>query len=431
MKATVFGYLILFLAGLSAAAGGAADDRQVIRLQDGTTLTFLGITHGKRHFAPGYEGLTTANWIHTPKPTAVAWVEAEHDPKVWPNFELLISDPAKTGCVNVERKNSSRARSGLDIFGFLLNAYPRWEKEMIVRVRPFHRSIAEGQFVFTNSVQARLADWKADPLPATKWDGDLAVTLTSFVAGAPAPRHPHEPKSNNDPANECVRLDFDIQQNGEPVSNWRARLVRTWDPAGNFVEGVMSGYPKTGIYDYPRQGHPGNLETDGYFYRPGLWTAAVPWKFRMELTRKSGFHEDEIVTLTNLQVRAGTEQEYADQWTWDESKNKFPFKAATVHGVQLKVLPPLLLPGISSSSGKRLSVVIHHDADPALPRMYLTLLEATDENGQKIHTPFSPVSSSHFSLDFPNAKDVRALNLKLAFQKRRYVEFTVDPAVQQ
>ena len=84
------------------------------------------------------------------------------------------------------------------------------------------------------------------------------------------------------------------------------------------------------------------------------------------------------------------------------------------------------------SGAKRLGVLIYADPEPETRAMNLTLLQATDENGQEIATPFRNGGgwAGHFALDFPNSRAVKTLNLKLALHKSRFVEFTVTPAKQ-
>ena len=110
---------------------------QVIQLDDGTKLTFLGATTGTRQMAPGYENLPTANWLYTPDRPSMVWILAEHEQGKWPNYELLISDKPKTGCVNLEKSTASHVRDGVDIQGFLMRAFPRWDKQMLARVKPY------------------------------------------------------------------------------------------------------------------------------------------------------------------------------------------------------------------------------------------------------------------------------------------------------
>src|SRR5215204_742420 len=80
---------------------------QVMQLDDGTKLTLLGVTTGTRQMAPGYEKLATANWLYTPDGPSVIWILAEHEPSKLPNYQLLISNKGKTGCVNLEKSTGS------------------------------------------------------------------------------------------------------------------------------------------------------------------------------------------------------------------------------------------------------------------------------------------------------------------------------------
>jgi hypothetical protein len=48
-----------------------------------------------------------------------------------------------------------------------------------------------------------------------------------------------------------------------------------------------------------------------------------------------------------------------------------------------------------------------------------------------MYSPFGSPWAGHYSLELPNVReDVKALNLKLALHKSRFVEFTVQPASQ-
>jgi hypothetical protein len=255
------------------------------------------------------------------------------------------------------------------------------------------------------------------------------VTLKKVIAGVPLPHWPEQPAAENDPANQCVRIDYEFRQNGLAVTNWRSGLVRTSDPAGNTVTSHISEYPQDGIYLYAKSGSPyPALKTDGYFYRPGLWPGVSAWKLRLEFTRTSGFEPGEILTLTNLTVWQGTLQEADEEWTWDEGKANFNFTAAAeVNGFHVKVLPPLQVPDKYQAGHEHISVIICVDPNPRSQGLRLTLLEATDEQGQDIWTPFSPDWAGHFSLEFPNPRHTKTLNLKLTLHKSRFVEFTVKP----
>jgi hypothetical protein len=167
---------------------------------------------------------------------------------------------------------------------------------------------------------------------------------------------------------------------------------------------------------------------DGYFYRPGLWPNASPWKLRMEFTRTSGFDDVEILTLTNLAVRAGSQEEADEEWSWDDRKTNFTYTTATVNGVRVKVLEPILYPVAILNGEKHIRVMIYTDPTPPIQELRLTVIAATDNEGQPIWSPFSPAWAGHFDLDFPRPRETKTLNLKLALHKSRFVEFTVKPA---
>lgn len=427
-----WGTAFILACAITRLALANPDDPEKIQLSDGTKLILLGVTHGTHHYAPGYENSRTFNWIYTPSNSTVVWIEAEHDQSRWPSYELLVSDRAKTACIITEKRSSSHVQAGVDIQGFVLKAFPRWEKETVLRAKPYNGPIAEGQFVITNDMEARSTDWTPESMPVTKSDGDFEVTLTNLIAGVPLPHHRGRTAPENDPMNQCVRLAFGFQQNGHSATNWSPRFAQTSDAAGNLVEGAIQSYPQGGIYVYPTVGHPGefNPKTDGYYYRPSLWPGETAWKVRLEFTRTSGFNDDEIVTFTNLPVRTGTQQEADDEWTWDPNKTNFTFTPATVNGVQLKLLEPLLAPNRSQPGRTNLSVIIYVDPNPTKQGMLLTLLEATDDQGRPLWSPWKPGWAGHFDLQFPDPRPTKTLNLKLALHKSRFVEFTVKPAKQ-
>jgi hypothetical protein len=410
----------------------APGEPQVIHLDDHTKLTLLGTSYGRHHMAPGYENLRTANWIYTAPDTTVVWVKEEHDPGNQPNYELLVSDRANTGCVSIEADTGSHVVDGVDIQGFRLLAFPRWDRETILRAEPYRGTPSQEQFVITNPVPGTLVDWTPEPLPATKSAGDLEVTLTRLIAGAPVPyREGSSRAPTNDPANQCVHLDFSFRVNGQPTTNWQAWPVQTTDAAGNWSRGLIYSYPKNGINpSYPDRIHPTfPPESDGYYYQPGLWADEAEWKVRLEFIQRFNFSDDETVTFTNLPVKTGSQQDADEEWTWEAGNTNFPcIVEATVNGVHLRLLPLLLVSDANSPGQKRIGVIIGADP-PFNPKgMNLTVVDATDDQGREMWSPFGVPWAGHYSLDLPNVHDdVKTLDLKLALHKSRFVEFTVKP----
>jgi hypothetical protein len=432
----------------------ALDSPQVIHLDDHTKLTLLGTSYGYHHVAPHFENLHGGNWIYTATNATVVWIEEEHEPGKCSSYELLVSDRANTGCVSTETDTGSHVKDGVEIQGFRLLAFPRWDKETIIRVKPYMGAASKEHFVLTNPAPGTFAQWTPMPLPDTESDGDLEVTLTKLVAGAPTPNWQGGSLApTNDPANQCVHLNFDFRENGQSTTNWDPWPVQTTDAAGNWSRGLIHRYPTNGVY--PR--NPLNEEHDGYFFQPGLWPNR-PWKVRLEFIQRSGFSDDEMVTFTNLPVKLGSQQDADDEWTaWDVGKPKlpftipdstaltpdtrqrddgetnFPFKItpAKVNGVHLKLLPPLLVTNRWQSSEMDISIIIGADPGYKPQGMNLTVVAATDDQGRDLGSFETPAWAGHYSIEFARVHDdVKSLNLKLALHKSRFVEFTVKPTKQ-
>jgi hypothetical protein len=441
------------LAGLSFAASIAfGDDKHIITMEDGTKLTLLGTTFGSRHVLPGFENVRTANLINTAPNTTVVWIEEELKPSSRPPYELLVSDTANTGCVSTETSNGSYVKDSVNTQGFRLFAFPRWDKETILRVRPYRGVPAKGEFILTNPVPGMFAQWMTKPLPDTEFDGDLEVTLTKLVAGVPMPHYQGSTNGPaNDPAHQCVHLNFDFRQNGQSTTNWEAWPVQTTDASGNWSRGLIYGYPTNGVFTK----NPLNWVLDGDYFQPGLWPDQ-PWKVRLEFIQRSGFSDDEMVTFTNIPVKPGTRQDADDEWTaWDVVKPKpplmipdstditpdtpqrddgetnFPFKItrAMVKGVHLKLLPPLLVQDeYSTGHPKDVSIIVGADPNFNPKGMNLTVVSATDDQGRDLWLPFGVPWAGHYSIEFANVHDdIKSLTMTLALHKSRFMEFTVKP----
>ncbi len=441
-----------------AVAFPSVGEPQVIHLEDGTRLTLLGTSYGSHHMAPGYEDLPTSDWIDTASNTIVVWIGEEPETRGQP-IELLVSDRANTGCVNIEAGYRSFVKSGVSIHSFVLSAYPRWDKETILRVRPYRGTVVKGEFVLTNPVPKTFVHWTPKPLPDTESDGDLEVTLTKLVAGAPTPSwNGGSLTPTNDPANQCVHLNFDFRQNGQSTTNWNPWPAQTTDAAGNWSQGLIYAYPTNGvrrIWGHMMNGSyippPEHYGMDGYYFQPVLWPYQ-PWKVRMEFIQRSGFSNDELVTFTNVPVKASSQQDADAEWTaWDanlpfmipdstvptpdtrrrDGKTNFPFTITpgTAYGVHLQLLPPLLLTNRWQSSQKDISIIIGADPNFNPKGMNLTVVSATDDQGRDVLNSETPAWAGHYSIEFGNVRDgIKSLNLKLALHKSRFVEFTIQPA---
>ncbi len=424
-KIVLWSVVSVLIAGIAVGAFLWLRKPQVITLNDGTKLTLVGVTYGKHHVAPKIKiagGRTRGGGgerIDSTNNTVVVWIEAEHKPNQYPNYQLMVYDKANTACVSIYARTQSQIKNGVEIQGFMLDAYPRWDRKMILRIMNYGQrgqQIAKSLFVVSNPSRGSFAKWTPDPLPNTQSDGDLDVTLTKLVTDAPLPYNRGNGVSRNDPINKCVQIALDVQQKGQSVTNWRPVRVVTSDATGNSIQGWVNDYRQNG-------------EKTGYFYQEGLWPDEPAWKLRLEFSRTSGFSDDEVWAVTNVPVRPGTQQDVWNGWG-DSSKTKAAFADATVNGIHLKLFPAIQYQDQNQGGGQSVSFSIKADPDPESEGMRVTVLKAADDQGRILQNRGSSWGGGNYQYQYSNARNVKVLNLTIALHKSRFVEFTVKPAKQ-
>ena len=424
-KIIVWSVISVLIIGLAGGAFWWSRRPQIIKLNDGTKLTLLGVTYGKHHVAPKIKvagGRARGNGarIDSPNDTLVVWIEAEHKPNQYPNYQMLVSDMADTACDSTYARNQSQVKPGVEIQGFMLDAYPRWDRKIMLRVFSYGNGgqrISKEHFVVSNPGRRSFAKWPVEPLPDSQSDGDLTATLTKLVAGAPLPYSRGNGVPKNDSYNKGVQLDLDIQQNGHSATNWSPVRVVTSDAAGNSLQGWINPNYQNG-------------QSSGYFYQQGLWPDEPAWKLRVEFSRQSGFSDDEIWSVTNLQINAGSQQDVQNAWNNNfnnSGKSNPAFAETTVNGVHLKLFPAIRYQDPNNNGDQSVSFSLKADPDPEAGGMRLTVLKATDDQGHDLQNRGSSWGSGNYQYQYANARNVNSLNLTFAIHKSRFMEFTVKP----
>ncbi len=180
----------------------------------------------------------------------------------------------------------------------MFNAYPRWDRSMIVRVMSNGNGgqrVAKEQFVIANPKRVSVPKWTPKPLPDKQTDGDLAVTLTKLDSGVrPVSTAMGSPK---DPMNKAVLAAFHMR------AKWRRRHQLAADPDRNFRR-LRQSRSKQQLEHQPRPANGDATMT----YQWGLWPDQ-PWKLRVEMSQTAGFSNDELWSVTNLPVNPGSQQD--------------------------------------------------------------------------------------------------------------------------
>jgi len=396
---------------------------QVITLSNGTKLTLLGVTYGKHHVAPkikiaGGRARNGGTRFDSTNDTVVVWIEAEHKPNQYPNYELMVYDKANTACVSTFARNQSQIKSGVDIQGFMLDAFPRWDSKMILRVMSWGNNgqrVSKEQFFVSNPARDKsFAKWAPDPLPDAQSDGDLNVTLTRLVDDASFNRG--DGVSQQDPMSRAVLAAFHTEQKGIIVTNWQPVRITTSDASGNSIE--------NNSWSNGRDDNGDATMT----YQWGLWPNQTPWKLHVEMSRTSGFNDDEVWTVQNVPVNPGSQQ---DLWNYSgrNSGTKAAFAETTLSGIQLKLFPAIQITDQNFGNGERQGGV-RVMTNPDVPEGYRLSIVATDEQGRQLQSWGPNGGGGNYISQFPNIRNAKTLNITMALHKSRFVEFTVNPAKQ-
>ena len=420
-KIIIWSIVLLVIAGIAVDAFLWLRKPQAIKLSDGTKLTLLGATYGKHHVAPKIKiagKLTRGNGaqLDSPDNALVVWIEAEHKPNQYPNYQLIIYDKANTACVGTYQSPQSQINNKVNVIGYLFNAYPRRDGSMIVRVMSNDSSgqrVAKEQFVISNPKRVSVPQWTPEPLPDTQSDNDLSVTLTKFICGVPG-FNSGRGVSSKDPMNKAVLTAFHCEQNGVVATNWQPVHIETSDASGNRAQNYSWSTSRDQNGDATMT------------YQWGLWPDQ-PWKLRVEMSRTVGFSNDEVWSVTNLPVNAGSQSEL---WNYNSNSRRSPgaFAETTLNGIRLKIYPAIQFTNVSYGNGEKPGD-FRVQADKPLDGLQLTLASATDENGRPISFyGGGGGGGDNRQIQIQNLRNAKNLNVTMALHKSRFVEFTAKPA---
>jgi hypothetical protein len=420
-KIIIWSLVSVMIAGIAVDAFLWLRKPQIITLNDGTKLTLLGVTYGKHHVAPkikaanGRARSVAGARIDSTNNTVVVWIEAQTKPNQYPNYQLLVYDKANTACVSAYARTQSQNVNGSMIQGFMLDAYPRWDSKMILRVMSYAsggRHTAKEFFVVSNPARASFPKWTAEPLPDTQSDGDLDVTLTRLNYG-PRGFNNGSGATKNDPMTKWVEAAFRAEQKGVTATNWQPIRIETSDAAGN--------HAALNSWSNPRQNGESVMT-----YQWGLWPDESPWKLSVEFSKQSGFSDDEVWTVQNLPVSPGNQME---MWNNGIGNRRTPpaFAETILNGIHLKIFPAIQFTNQLGGNGDKPGG-FRVQADQPLDRMQLKLVKATGDSGRDLPSySGSSWGGSDRQFQMQNMRNSKTMTVTLALVKSRFVEFTVKP----
>jgi hypothetical protein len=277
--------------------------------------------------------------------------------------------------------------------------------------------MSDQKFVIANPVHGAFANWTAEPLPATKEDDDLSVTLTKLAAGADSPSQ-RDQDNPDDPANKGVQATFTVSQNGKPVTNWRPVSIETSDATGNHVNG---GITQNNWQD--------NNDTVAYQY--GLWPDEPAWKLRVGFSEQSDFSDSEVWSVQNIPLEPGRRQDFMNGV---RNNTNSVFAEADLNGVHVKIFPGKLFTDAAANSRQAGGFQVQM-APPPPAGMQMTIVKLTDDQGEDVQRNGTSVSrsatSSTYGYLFNDLGNAKSLNFTIALHKSHFFEFTVKPETEK
>ena len=398
---------------------------QSVMLGDGTKLTLLGVEYGKHHKYPvvktksgGRRNFGGPSSFDTTNDTLVVWILQETKSNQRYGWQALVSDRAGTGAVMSWARNWRDAGTGRQVAAVQLDAFPRRDGKFLMRFiswGPQGQRVSKEQLLISNPARrGPFPKWTPDPLPDTQSDDDLNVTLTKCIF--PVEGFNGRGLSAKDPANKAVAVAFHCEQKGVTVTNWQPLRIETSDAMGNQVQNNSWSNSRDENGDAKMT------------YQYGLWPRE-PWKLRVEMSRTSGFHDDELWTVENIQVTSGRQMDF---WNYGHNnghaRTNAPFAETTLNGFHLKLYPAVQFTDANWGNGEKPGG-FHVEVDPQPPDGYrMTLAKGTDEKGRAIETWGPSWGGGSYGFQFQNLRNAKLLNVTIALHKSRFVEFTVKPA---
>jgi hypothetical protein len=295
----------------------------------------------------------------------------------------------------------------LRIDGWVPPAFPRRGKTLGLRY--FENKGKEwkqvAEFRAPNPASGNYPTWVAEPLPATKIDGDLSVTLENLKSGLSKPDHTRPAGSNEIAVTEAT---LRVTQAGRANDAWRPEAVEISDATGNH----WKPYPHVVSVKH-------ESDEDFFSFDGALWPGEAAWKMRFEFSRVADFEPDEICTFSEIIV-PGTTQIITLDKTTNVAGSKLQLMA--ISGVDAE--QPGSLKWVTVK--KRVNISIR--VNPIPPDRRLSLLKVTDEAGREAEITREPDwNSAERVYGFQIPEGAKQLSFTFAFHKSRFVEFLARP----
>jgi hypothetical protein len=444
IKILLWSVVSILIIGLAAGAYWWLSRPQVITFNDDARVTLLAVQYGKRHAPPTVKASSTPaarapargrGSFTTTNDTLVLWVRQQYDASgnQYHSFQYYVYDKANTACVQTYSRNYSGGNQrGNDVVAVQFSAFPRRQGKLVVRVQEQGnggQEMSEQKFVISNPARDSFAKWTAEPLPTTKEDDDLSVTLKKLTAGAnlAITRNQDNP---DDPANKGAEAVFRVERNGKPVSNWEPVSVETSDATGNQL--TVNKVNQNGWQNGWAQNAWANDE-DKFAYQYALWPDEPAWKIKVEFSQQSDFSPGEIWTAQNVPVQPGRQQDFLNFGGRPQATNSTAAAETDLNGFHLKVFPARQFTDVAPNNWMQGGLIVQ--VSPDVSKGYRMNVKVTDDQNNEVQmSDYGTTRNNNLATFRYQLRDINGLtnlNVVVAIHKSRFVEFTAKATRQE
>ena len=398
----------------------ATEEPHSVTSATGAVVTLEKVTYGKEHrFVHGslWQRLRAGlpeKWFgksgavmlthRTTNDCAIAWLvwkgASVTNVAMLPYFSSYIVVNDRDESLQITRM-AALHRIGKEVLDARELVLPRQGK--IVRLRLYdydtnsHRAPV-GELKVPNPSHKNSPTWKPEPVPIRRTNGNVEFTLIELTVDMVV-------RTNRGFLTAQNRLTFQIAENGQRTTNWQLRGISASDALGNRNTYGVASYP----YLKGTESWAGHLL---------LWPDEPAWKLHLEFARRGGSAPDELWLAQGIPV-----------------PGRGSFQPKTFRTNLQDVL--LFVRGISDARGllpdgqksvSAASNVLVFGWSPVSPSVRFSLLEVTDDRGQKLKWgDYVQGERGTVGCALNIASNVQSVNALFHVCRSRVVEFLAKP----
>ncbi len=242
------------------------------------------------------------------------------------------------------------------------------------------------EFRLPNPAAGTFSNWQAEPLPSVKRDGDLEVTLASFVTGLSS----YGSAPARDAVESWTRSQYRVKRNGRVDTDWNLHSVTISDATGNAFSGSDMGLPEPW------------RRTEAWG-RGWLWPDEPAWRIRVELARTGNFAPGELWTIRGIPVAGNF---YA--------QTNFPNTSLATSGCRTDPRNPR-------------TVLLHFELNPAPAGWLFTPVAVINNRSQPVPVESSSWSGGSYDFQLAPPPGTSSLDATVAWHRVRVVDFLARP----